>query len=184
MRIIAGKHKGRQIKPVTGLKTRPTGDKIKEAIFHQIGPFFDGGYCLDLFAGSGSLGIEAMSRGMDHVVFIDKSQEAVRTIRKNIELLQMENECEIYRNDAFRALQKLEEKEMQFDLILLDPPYDLIDYNELIKTIEQTNIVKDDCIIYIEHRPNENIEFNRNQFKVLKEKNYNATTSITIIQKI
>src|SRR5699024_7300375 len=120
----AGKYKGRQLKPVPGSETRPTADKIKEAVFHKMGPFFDGGNGLDLFAGSGSLGIEALSRGMDNMIFVDKSPKAIKVIRYHIELLKVQTNCEVYRNDALRALDIVSKKGERFSLILLDPPYD------------------------------------------------------------
>lgn len=87
MRVIAGDYKGRPLKSVPTHKTRPTTDKVKEAVFHGIGPFFDGGRALDLFAGSGGLGIEAISRGVDSCVFVDQQHQAVKTVYENIELL-------------------------------------------------------------------------------------------------
>src|SRR5690625_5258619 len=110
MRVIAGQFKGRRLKTVPGKNTRPTSDKIKEAVFHMMGPFFQGGQCLDLFAGSGSLGIEAYSRGMDSVTFIDHSNQAIKCIRTNVKELQMEDNSQIYRNDAFRAIHTLGKK--------------------------------------------------------------------------
>src|SRR5699024_1467660 len=104
MRVIAGAYKGRALKSVPGTNERPPSDKIKESAFHLLGPFVEGGNCLDLFAGSGALGIEAMSRGMEKVVFVERSASAIRVIRKNVAKLEMEEKCEIYRNDAFRAL--------------------------------------------------------------------------------
>src|SRR5690625_2707594 len=90
MRVIAGSLKGRKFKAVPGKQTRPTADKVKESIFQIIGPFFDGGTCLDLFAGSGSLGIEAMSRGMEQVVFIDKQPKAIHIINENRKTMRIE----------------------------------------------------------------------------------------------
>lgn len=184
MRIIAGKLKGRHLKAVSGMKTRPTGDKLKEAIFHKIGPFFEGGSCLDLFAGSGSLGIEAISRGMDKVIFVDKAPEAIRVIHKNIQTLHIQPQCEVHRSDAFKSLQKMGDKNIRFDLILLDPPYDKVDYGKLMDEINENDIAHKNCIIYLEHRPDENIHFNKENFKIVNEKKYNTTTSTTILQKI
>ena len=183
MRVIAGDLKGRYIKTAKGLKTRPTSDKLKEAIFHKIGPFFEGGNCLDLFAGSGSLGIEAISRGVDHTVFIDQSIDAIRTIEQNVTQFNIKNKCEIYRNDAFRALHILSKKNMKFDLILLDPPYDKINYGKLMKALENVDILNDNCIVYIEHRPDENLSIRHGIFTIKDEKKINSTTSITILEK-
>src|SRR5690625_2143401 len=119
MRIIAGKLKGRRVKAVKGMETRPTGDKLKEAVFHKIGPFFDGGCCLDLFAGRGSLGIEAISRGMVKVIIIDKAPQEIRTIHENIKGLEIEQQCDVYKSDAIRACQKMSKRGISFDLIFL-----------------------------------------------------------------
>ena len=84
MRVVSGSCKGKHLKAVPGNTTRPTTDKVKEAIFNMIGPYFDGGIGLDLFAGSGGLGIEALSRGLDKVIFVDRDGKAIQTIRENI----------------------------------------------------------------------------------------------------
>lgn len=181
MRVIAGKHKGRKLKAVTGTMTRPTGDKLKEAMFHRMGPFFDGGKGLDLFAGSGALGIEAVSRGMDNVIFVDKSNQAIRTIHQNIEMLHLESQCTVYRNDAFRAIQKLGKQKEKFDLILLDPPYDRMDYGKLLSEIKKADIANHGCLFYLEHRPQEEIPFG--SLEAITEKTYNQTTKITLLQK-
>lgn len=183
MRVIAGECKGRTLKTVKGLHTRPTGDKLKEAIFHRLGPFFQGGRCLDLFAGSGALGIEALSRGMDHVVFIDQAKEAIRVIHHNVKQLKLIDRCDIYRNDAFRALQILHKKGEMFDLILLDPPYDKINYNKLIEQLGKGNNMNENCVVYLEHRSQENIQYNEAIFELLQAKKINQTTSFTILKK-
>src|SRR5690625_390253 len=117
MRVIAGDFRGRILKSVPGTQTRPTSDKIKEAAFHMMGPFFDGGICLDLFAGSGSLGIEAISRGFDFSVFIEKNRRAIHTISKNIKLLNIEEKTEVSRMDAFKALRVTAKNKSKFNLI-------------------------------------------------------------------
>lgn len=184
MRVIAGKYKGRQLKTVKGLATRPTSDKLKESIFNMIGPFFDGGQCLDLFAGSGSLGIEALSRGLDKATFIDNSAQAIKAIKQNIANIKMEKQCAVYRNDAFRALQIFSKKSQTFDLIFLDPPYEKVDYEKLMKRVGESNIVAKDGLVYIEHLPSEKIIFNENVFRIVQQKQISSTTGITIIQKI
>ncbi len=143
MRVIAGEHKGNRIQPVPNQSTRPTGDKIKESLFQMIGPFFDGGNCLDLFAGSGALAIEAISRGMETAILVDKHPKAVSIIHQNMEHLHIKENVEIYRNDAFRALKAIQKRDIQFDLIFLDPPYHKISYSKLLESITSMNIVKD-----------------------------------------
>lgn len=123
MRVISGEYGGRKIKAVPGTNTRPTTDKIKESIFNIIGPYFDGGICLDLFAGSGGLAIEAVSRGFDKAILIDKEILAIKTIKENIEMTKEPEKFQLYRNEANRALDALSRQNQAFDLIFMDPPY-------------------------------------------------------------
>ncbi|WP_436666962.1 16S rRNA (guanine(966)-N(2))-methyltransferase RsmD [Latilactobacillus sakei] len=123
MRIIAGEFGGRRLKAVPGMKTRPTTDKVKEAMFSMLGQFFDGGQALDLYAGSGGLAIEAVSRGMDHAYLIDRQYAAIQTIQDNVAVTKMPECFTIWKMPAEKALLKLADAKEQFDLILLDPPY-------------------------------------------------------------
>lgn len=181
MRVIAGVHKGRKLKAVQGNKTRPTTDKIKEAIFQVMGPYFEGGASLDLFAGSGSLGIEALSRGMDTCIFVDKQLKAVQTIKENISQLKIE-QIEVYRTDGFNALQALYKKEFSFDLILLDPPYEAINYDEYIKRILELHLIKEDGLLYCEHDPKLAL-LEYKSLEVVKHTEYSKTIAITIFKK-
>ncbi|MDX8044911.1 16S rRNA (guanine(966)-N(2))-methyltransferase RsmD [Gracilibacillus sp. S3-1-1] len=183
MRIIAGDLKGNRIQSVPGQLTRPTGDKIKESLFQMIGPFFDGGTCLDLFAGSGALAIEAMSRGIDSAILVDKQAKAVSVIHQNMDHLHMTDKVEVYRNDAFRALKAIQKRELQFDLLFLDPPYHKVSYDKLLDSINQMNMVKENGLIICEHDPKNNLEDKYDQFFIWKHEVYNNTTAITIFKK-
>lgn len=123
MRIISGKFGSRPIQAVEGIQTRPTTDKVKEAIFSRIGPYFEGGKMLDLYAGSGAMSLEAISRGMSHSVMVDKDIKAIRTIDMNIKSLDVKNQCTVLKMDAFAVLRNLASQKEQFDLVFLDPPY-------------------------------------------------------------
>ena len=180
MRVIAGDLKGRRLEAVPGKQTRPTSDKIKEAIFQMMGPFFNGGRCLDLFAGSGSLGIEAISRGMDDAVFIDKQSKAIHTIYKNIKAMKIEEQAEVARMDAFRALRVTQKNKAQFDLIMIDPPYDKVDYTKLLNEIIERKLLNDGGMIYCEHGTIETLPTNIEGLRVIKQINYGQTTGITI----
>lgn len=151
MRVIAGKAKGRALKAVPGQGTRPTTDKVKEAIFSMIGPYFDGGQALDLFAGTGGLGIEAWSRGVDHVIFIDKEKISIDTIRQNVAAVGAAEHIEIYRNDASRAMKALAKRGMQFHLIFLDPPYRMDDMDEWLIQMLDLQLIHSDAVIVVEH---------------------------------
>ncbi|SET29949.1 16S rRNA (guanine966-N2)-methyltransferase [Oceanobacillus limi] len=183
MRIVAGIHKGRQLKAVPGKSTRPTTDKVKEAIFQVMGPFFDGGTCLDLFAGSGSLGIEAISRGMDNGIFIDKHPKAIQTIHENIRNFKLEDVTEVYRTDAFRALKAVDKRDLKFNLIFLDPPYGKVNYTNLLQDIEKNQLLTDDGIVYCEHDPKELFEIPMDNYQILKQGDYGGAIGVTIIKK-
>ncbi|HLR80314.1 MAG TPA: 16S rRNA (guanine(966)-N(2))-methyltransferase RsmD [Bacillota bacterium] len=183
MRVIAGTHRGRLLKAVPGDTTRPTTDKIKEAVFHMLGPFFQGGTCIDLFAGSGALGIEALSRGIDHAIFIDKSPKAIHTIHRNLKALQLADRSEVFRTDAIRALHATAKRELTFDLILLDPPYRTIDYDTYLEEIVKLNLVNEDGLIYCEHDPETLLPSRMNHLVRMKYEKYGSTTSISIYQR-
>ncbi|MCQ6279776.1 16S rRNA (guanine(966)-N(2))-methyltransferase RsmD [Bacillus sp. EB600] len=151
MRVVSGTCKGRALRAVPGNTTRPTTDKVKEAIFNMIGPYFDGGMALDLFAGSGGLGIEAVSRGLDKAIFIDRDHKAIQTIRENISTCQLEEKTEVYRNDADRALKALMKREISFDFIFLDPPYKQRQLVSLMEKMDQHMLVHNGSMIVCEH---------------------------------
>lgn len=123
MRVVSGKFRGRKLNAVPGMATRPTTDKVKEALFNIIGPYFDGGQSLDLFAGSGGLSIEGVSRGIDHAVLIDRQYQAIKTIHHNIEVTKNPEQFSVYKMDARKALGMLGKHQAKFDLVYLDPPY-------------------------------------------------------------
>lgn len=118
MRIIAGTHRGHRIAAPKGRETRPTSDRVRENAFNLIGPV-DGSEVLDLFAGSGALGLEALSRGAAHATFVEHDRDAARTIDANLDKLGLH--ATVLRMDAVRALQQ---ERRSYDLILCDPPYD------------------------------------------------------------
>jgi 16S rRNA (guanine966-N2)-methyltransferase len=151
MRIIAGSAKGRRLQSVPGRTTRPTSDRVKESLFSIIGPFWEDGEVLDLFAGTGALGIEALSRGMKQAVFIDQDTKALQVIRENLRLSGFNTQAEVYRQDAAKALQILAKQGRAFDLIFLDPPYHLPLIPGLIERIEQGNLLRSGGILVAEH---------------------------------
>ncbi|CAM4031150.1 DNA methyltransferase [Bacillus manliponensis] len=151
MRVVSGKCKGHPLKAVPGNTTRPTTDKVKEAIFNIIGPYFEGGLALDLFGGSGGLGIEALSRGIDKAIFVDRDGKAVKIIRQNLETCRLAEQAEVYRNDAERAIKALIKREVSFDLVLLDPPYKDQKIISLISAIEQHGLLHESGTIMAEH---------------------------------
>jgi 16S rRNA (guanine966-N2)-methyltransferase len=153
VRVISGQAKGHPLKAVPGSSTRPTTDKVKESLFSIIGPYFDEERVLDLFAGTGGLGIEALSRGAASAVFIDSSAQSIEVIRKNLESTKLAGRAEVYRNDARRALKVLQRGGMPFQIIFLDPPYAMKDCDELLLEMSAKGLVDDGAIAVVEHHP-------------------------------
>ncbi|MGG3466551.1 16S rRNA (guanine(966)-N(2))-methyltransferase RsmD [Neobacillus pocheonensis] len=183
MRVVSGVCKGRPLKAVSGSSTRPTTDKVKEAIFNMIGPYFEGGLGLDLFAGSGGLGLEALSRGLDKVIFIDRESKAIQVIHENIKACQFEEKAEVYRNDADRALKALIKREISFNYIFLDPPYKKQQLVSLMEKMDEQEIVKTDGIIVCEHSFDVELPQMVGRFKQIKHEKY-GIIAVTIYSKI
>lgn len=125
MRIIAGSRKGRRIAAPPGLDTRPTGDRVREAVFNLVGPL-DGARVLDLYAGSGAMGLEALSRGAEHATFVERDRVAAATIAKNAETLGLADAVTLRREDVRRVLATDASAGTLYDLVLVDPPYRML----------------------------------------------------------
>lgn len=123
MRVISGSARGKRLKAPRGIDTRPITDMIKEALFNVLGSSIEGVKLLDLFAGSGSVGIEALSRGAGLVILVDNSNQAVKVIRDNLNNCGFKKDFELYRNDVFRAIEILKRRGIKFDYIYADPPF-------------------------------------------------------------
>ncbi len=150
MRVIAGKYKRRQLKTISSKSTRPTTDKNKENLFNIIGPYFDGGVVLDLFGGSGGLGIEAVSRGMDKLYAVDSNYQAYSMIKENIASIHMEEENHVYKCDYKKALSIFKEDGVRFDLVLLDPPYGRKIIPPILMKMQEYQLLNDDCLVVCE----------------------------------
>lgn len=120
MKIVSGIYGGRPLKTLEGKTTRPTSDKVRGAIFNMIGPYFEGGRVLDLYAGSGGLSIEAVSRGMSSSVLVERDRKAQTIVAENIQMTKDVGKFQLLKMDAERALEQVSG---EFDLIFLDPPY-------------------------------------------------------------
>lgn len=182
MRVVAGERKGMPLKAVDGTTTRPTTDKVKESIFSMIGPFFDGGIVVDLFAGSGGLGIEALSRGADRAIFVEKDGKAYGVLKENIKKCRYEDVSEVYRNDAVRAVKALLKRDIKIDYLFLDPPYHKTDYYQLVQTLVEANKLTDDAIILCEHAKDVELPNSYGDFQLVRQENYSSTI-ISIYRK-
>ena len=143
MRIVAGSARGRRLKTPAGLEVRPTTDRVREATFNSLGSMDElhGATVLDLFAGSGALGIEALSRGVDHVTFVDTSRAALDAVRANLETCGLTDRATVVRRDALEFLATME----PVGLALLDPPYDFDRWAELLDELRaDTAVIESD----------------------------------------
>lgn len=147
MRVITGKARGVALKTPDGMQTRPTTDRVKEALFSIIQFDIPGAAVLDLFGGTGQLGIEALSRGAKRAVFVDKSEDACRLIRENLRRTKLEQEASVVRSDHLDYLGRCREK---FDIILLDPPYAEVFLENSLKLITEIDILRYGGIIVAE----------------------------------
>ena len=147
MRVITGTARGRRLKELKGQQTRPTTDKVKEAVFSAIQFEVESARVLDLFAGTGQLGIEALSRGAAHAVFVDNRKEAVELIRENLALTDLAQKGQVLCSDALGYLQAGREA---FDLIFLDPPYAAPLLEQALESIARFDILASDGIIIAE----------------------------------
>ena len=173
MRITAGVLKNRKIKSREGRETRPTLERIKEAIFSIIGEQVVEAKFLDLYSGTGNMAIEALSRGAGRAVMIEQDKEALRIIIENINNLSLENKCRAYKNDVFRAIEILDRKNEKFDIIFMDPPYKENISAQTIEKISESNILSEEGIIISEHSTYEKLENTIGKFVKYDERDYN-----------
>ena len=154
MRIIAGTLRSRQLKSLKGLTLRPTSDMLRETLFNVLGPRVEGSRFLDLFAGSGAIGIEAISRGAAFVAFVERHSKTVRLIRENLASLEIAEGVRVIPADVITAIAILQKESVPpFDFIFLDPPYaEQSDYKESLRAIEVSQLVHECTLIIAEHR--------------------------------
>ena len=148
MRIITGKAKGIRLKTLEGQVTRPTSERVKEAVFSMLQFDIEGREILDLFAGSGQMALEALSRGAQHAVLIDRSPEAIKVIQENAEKTKLLPNCSIYRSDALDYI--LRNQGRKFDIIFLDPPYASDFYSKAFKALYDNQMLKPSTLIVCE----------------------------------
>jgi 16S rRNA (guanine966-N2)-methyltransferase len=166
IRIIGGRHKSYRIVFRATPALRPTTDRAKETLFSWLQFELEGKSCLDLFAGTGSLGLEALSRGAQHVTFVEKEKSLFKSIKKNIIHLGYEDKIQAACIDASRWLKTNKQK---FDVIFLDPPFDQIDYKVLIRTIYQSNILNKSGKVFLETNKHTELKLSKT-LNILKEK--------------
>lgn len=169
MRIVSGNYGGRPLKTLEGKITRPTSDKVRGAIFNMIGPYFEGGRVLDLFAGSGGLAIEAVSRGMEKAVLVERDQKAQSVISANITMTKEPERFKLLKMDAYHALETLKQP---FDLIFLDPPYAQEDIIKTIELLDRNNLLSEVVMVVCETDKSVELPEEIASLGIWKQKNY------------
>ena len=169
MRIISGSARGRKLKEPQGLDTRPTTDKVKESLFNIIQFELEGRRVLDLFAGTGQLGLEALSRGAEHCTFVDRRQEAAALVRENIGLCRFEDRAQVVQEEAQAFLRACRER---FDVVFLDPPYktDLLD--QCVEKITRFDILREHGIIVCESGADQSVPALTSPYEAGREYRY------------
>jgi 16S rRNA (guanine966-N2)-methyltransferase len=170
MKVISGIHKGRTIEGFDIDGTRPTMERVKESLFATIQNNLPESIVLDLFSGSGNLGIEAISQGAKYAYLVDYNPKAAKVIKNNLNTMNIQN-AEIINMDYLKALNYLKEKNIKLDLIFLDPPYNTSFIEKSIELITKNNLLKEDGLIICESDSLDKIVYNEN-YKIIKDKKY------------
>lgn len=181
MRVISGTARRLPLKTVEGMDTRPTTDRIKETLFNMLQEHLCETHFLDLFSGSGAIGIEALSRGARKAVFVENSRQALECIKSNLNTTRLDNKAEIYFADVMTALKTMDGKKEKFDVVFMDPPYqqgferDVLNYLEASEMIDENTIIiieadKHTDFSYLEHR----------RFELFKRKEYKTNMHVFV----
>lgn len=179
MRVITGKARGVQLKTPDGMDTRPTADRVKEAMFSSIQFEIPGAKVLDLFGGTGQLGIEALSRGASQAVFVDTGDAAYRLIKENLKRTRLENQAKVVRSDYLEFLDRCKDK---FDIIFLDPPYAEVFLETSLNRIREIDILQTNGIIVTERPAGKELVFSCEGLVRSKDHKYSKTL-VTIFRK-
>ena len=180
MRIIAGSKRRLPLKTVEGKDTRPTTDRIKETLFNMLQNEIYGCYFLDLFAGSGQIGLEALSRGARYAVFVENAKKAAACITENIRFTKSDKESLLLQMDVIAALRSMEGK-YQIDIIFMDPPYDKELEREVLEYLKSSSLLKEDTLVITEASLQTDLSYvNELGFTILKEKCYKTNKHIFI----
>ncbi len=180
MRIVSGERRGLRLKAPKGLHTRPTTDRVKESMFNILQNDIRGRTVLDLFAGSGQLGIECLSRGAEHADFCDRDRESIQIIRENIRSAGFEERSGVFAMDSFAFLREI--KDRKYDLILLDPPYGGEPLAQALSLIAQFDILYADGIILCESARGDLFPEIPETIRLVRHYHYGNTT-VTLLKK-
>lgn len=176
LRVISGKARGLKLDSPKNQDVRPTTDRVKESLFNIINPYIRESNILDLFAGTGSLGIECLSRGAKNCVFVDKSKDSINIIKSNVKKARVENESTILNVDFKDAVKRLSSQNQKFDVIFMDPPYYENMFIECLKIIDELNLLYEDGIIVVEHDTKDLFDESIGNLVKSRDKKYGNTT--------
>jgi len=172
MRIVAGKNKGTTLKSPKDLSIRPTSEKVREALFDILGISVEEAYFLDLFAGTGAVGIEALSRGAKEVIFIEKEQKCIKNIKDNLEKTKNSQNALVYKIDFLSGLKLLARKNILLDYIFLDPPYNKGLVNISLLEISKLPILRCNGLAIAQHYKKEKVIENLNNLSLYNQRRY------------
>lgn len=181
MRVISGNFRGTRLEAVSGDKTRPTTDKVKEAMFSMLMPYLDEGEVLDLYGGTGGLSIEAVSRGMTHATLVDRQFQAIKVMTENVKKTHHENQFTILKAPAQQALSKFATENKQFDLVFLDPPYAKETIASDMAKMVEMGLLNTGAVILAESNDAANLPEADKKFRIIQQKHYGITV-VTIYQ--
>ena len=183
MRIIAGTARSLPLKTIEGLETRPTTDKIKETLFNMLQHDVPGCYFLDLFAGSGQIGLEAISRGALYAVFIENNRKAAKCIEDNIAFTKFTKESRLLTTDVISGISSLEGK-YTFDIIFMDPPYDKGLEKDVLYAFRDASFIGEDTLIIVEASLNTDFDWAEDAgYEILKKKIYKTNVHVFLTPK-
>ncbi len=169
MRVISGSARGKKLITSEGLDVRPTLDRVKESVFNMIAFDIPDACVLDLFSGSGSLGIETLSRGAGECTFVDKSAQSIDITKKNLEATHLVDLSSVINTDSIEFIKSTNKK---FDIIFIDPPYESDLYDKSLKAIKESGILNDDGFIVLEYDTETTPDFSTHSFNIIKDKKY------------
>lgn len=180
MRIIAGTARSLPLKTIEGIDTRPTTDRIKETLFNMLQNEVAGACFLDLFAGSGQIGLEAVSRGAKSAVFVENNKKAAACIEDNIRFTKFTERCKLVQNDVLTALRSMEGK-YQFDVIFMDPPYNQLHEKNVLEYLKKSSLVHEDTLIIIEVSLETSFDYlSEMGYNLIKYKKYKTNAHVFI----
>lgn len=181
MRVIAGTAKRLQLKTVKGDNTRPTTDRIKETLFNMLQNDIEGCRFLDLFSGSGAIGIEALSRGAKETVFVENNKEAINCIKENLIFTKLVNSGIVMSYDVMTAISMLEGRNAKFDIVFMDPPYNHLFEKDVLNYLKESNLISNESIIIVEASNETEFDYLEDMgYKIIKEKVYKTNKHVFI----